>query len=86
LRSKFEDVLKDKVSCEVRLYFESANDGGDFKVVGRLMEVTDDYIHVRFLAGEDVYVNRKTSILIYMEVLGNRSLHITSDKSINPNR
>jgi len=72
MRSKFENVLKDKVGCEVRLYFESANGGGDFTVAGRLMEVTDDYIHICFLAGEDVYVNRKTSILIYMEVLGNR--------------
>jgi len=72
LRGKFENVLKDKVGCEVRLYFESANGGQDFTVAGRLMEVTDDYIYIRYLSAEEVYVNRKTSILIYMEVLGNK--------------
>ena len=64
--------MKDKVGCEVRLYFESANGGGDFTVAGRLMEVTDDYIRVRYFSAEEVYVNRKTSILIYMEVFGKR--------------
>jgi len=61
---KLENLLRSLIGKNVRLVFETSQDG--FSIAGKLMEVTDDYIKLYGMT--TIYVNRKATILTYLEV------------------
>jgi len=67
MNGKLEDVLRGSIGNEVRICFETSN-GDGFTISGDLLEVTDEFIRMRGLAGCNIYINRKSTVITYFEV------------------